>query len=168
MPFDVQSLAIRTTRTIRAERDAARAKLAKQRAETIVAHLCALTRLALEAGRVTTPLSYEALFRRVIRSQLCLQGWRWQAADETAQAVVDVVFAILQVKRPTWNEGQPEWTIESGTLIERTRCARCHKPLPDGHYKFCSSVCKVTYHSILSDLRRRDEINAGTAMAAKV
>ncbi|MET4104623.1 hypothetical protein ABIE58_004082, partial [Roseovarius sp. MBR-78] len=142
MPFDMSYPAPAMTRR---ERDAARRKLSKDRAETIVGHLCALTRVALEEGRVLTPLAYEGLFRRVIRSELCLQGWSWSAADDTARDVVAVVFAIMQVKRPNWYEGQPEWTIERGSLIERTRCANCGHPLPEDRPKFCSDGCRKVH-----------------------
>lgn len=141
----------------RRERDAARQRLSKDRAEHIVGHLCAITRHALAMGRIITPLSYEALFRRVIRSELCLQGWPWKVADETALDVVAVVLAILQVKRPSWSEGQPEWTIEAGTLIERTRCACCHGPLPESNTKFCGKLCRNRHGLRMMRMREADE-----------
>lgn len=141
----------------RRERDAARQRLSKDRAEHVVGHLCAITRHALAMGRIITPLSYEALFRRVIRSELCLQGWPWKAADETALGLVAVVFAILQVKRPSWSEGQPEWTIERGTLIARTRCAHCGNKLEGDQLKFCSAPCRNTYHLRQMYMRQGDE-----------
>jgi len=146
----------------RRQRDAGRERLAKDRAEHIVGNLCAITRVALEAGRILTPLAYEGTFRRVIRSELCLQGWSWQAADDTAMDVVAVVFSILQVKRPDWYEGQPEWTIERGTLIERTRCANCGNPLPEGHPKFCSKPCRNVHGLRLMRLREADETEMAT------
>jgi hypothetical protein len=154
MAFDMASLAPKLTRR---ERDATRHKLAKERANHIVGHLCALTRLALSEGRILTPLAYEALFRQVIRSELCLQGWKWHPADQIACDLVGVVLSILQAKRPSWNEGQPEWTIERGTLIERTRCANCGNPLPEGRPKFCCDGCKRVYNMRLLRLREASE-----------
>ena len=151
-----------TAKPSRRERDAARERLAKDRAEKIVGNLCAVTRLALEEGRILTPLAYEATFRTTIRSELCLQGWSWQAADDTAQDVVAVVFSILQVKRPDWYEGQPEWTIKRGTLVERTRCANCGYALPEGHAKFCSTPCRNVHGLRLKALREADEQQMAT------
>jgi hypothetical protein len=151
MPFDVSH------RLSRAERDAARGALAKARAERVVGHLCAITRLALSEGRIVTPLAYEALFRQVIRSELCLQGWRWTPADQVASDLVAVVLNILQVKRPSWNEGQREWTVEGGTLIERTRCAHCGNKLQEGQLKFCGKPCRNVYHLRQMYMRQGDE-----------
>lgn len=148
--------------TTRRERDAARQRLSKDRAENIIGNLCAMTRHAMQTGRILIPLAYEALFRRVIRSELCLQGWRWQSADETACDLITITLSMLQAKRPTWNEGQPEWTIERGTLIERTRCATCHKPLPEHHTKFCGKGCRNIHGLRLMKLREADEWQMAT------
>lgn len=156
MAFDMTSL-VTLPKMTRRERDAQRQKLAKDRAENIVGNLCALTRHALETGRILTPLAYEALFRRIIRSELCLQGWRWQAADDTARDLVAVVLSILQVKRPTWYEGQPEWTIREGMLIERTRCVKRHKPLPPETHKFCGHLCRRSHASRVQAMREGSE-----------
>jgi len=141
----------------RRERDAARRKLSRDRAENIVGNLCAITRHALQAGRIVTPLNCEALYRRTIRAELVLQGWPWADADRTALDVVGVVFAILQVKRPAWNEGQPEHVIERGTLIERTRCANCGKELQGEQLRFCSRLCNSNHHHRVSWVRDATE-----------
>jgi branched-chain amino acid transport system permease protein len=49
-------------------------------------------------------------------------------------------------RRPNWYEGQPEWTQDGALPIERERCVRCRKPLPEGHWRFCSKVCSNGYH----------------------
>ena len=157
VPFDMPH------KPTRRERDAARHRLAKERANAIIGHLCATTRLSLSEGRIITPLAHEAMFRRVIRSQLCLQGWRWHPADQAARDLVAVVLSILQVKRPSWNEGQRDWTVEGGALIERTRCARCGNPLPEGHHKFCGRLCSSAHHARLVRLH-----NAGEELAGKM
>lgn len=51
MPLDITGITIALSRR---QRDAARRKLAKDRAENIVGNLCALTRAALEDGRLLT------------------------------------------------------------------------------------------------------------------
>ena len=163
MAFDMASLQPKLTRR---ERDATRHKLAKGRAEQVVGHLCALTRLALSEGRIVTPLAYEALFRQVIRSQLCLQGWKWHPADQVARDLVGVVLNILQAKRPSWEEGQREFVTYGGRLIERTRCANCHKGLEGDQIKFCSSLCNSAYNRRLDRLREASEAQMAT-MAAR-
>ncbi|MCC5984533.1 MAG: DUF2116 family Zn-ribbon domain-containing protein [Rhodobacteraceae bacterium] len=144
-------------RLTRREQDALRGKLARMRSDELTGHLCRITREALADGRIITPLALEGLFRQVIRSSLCLQGWRWQDADRAAMAVVGVVLSILQAKRPSWNEGQREWTIERGTLIERTRCANCGKKLEGDQKKFCSVNCASAYNQRLNRLRAANE-----------
>jgi hypothetical protein len=123
---------------VRAKRKA----IADQKRAALVAFLVARTREAFSDGRITTLFGYEGLQRATIRSVLCLRGVSWAMADQMAAGVVADVLLTLAAKRPTWNEGQPEWTIEGGALIERTRCACCHKPLPEERPKFCSDGCK--------------------------
>jgi hypothetical protein len=154
VPFDMTGLAIALTRR---ERDAARRRLAKDRAEHIVGNLCAITRHAMDEGRVLSPLNCESLYRQTIRAELCLQGWPWADADRVAIDVVGVVLAILQAKRPTWNEGQPDHVIERGTLIARTRCANCGKELQGEQLRFCSNLCNSNHHHRVSWVRDATE-----------
>jgi hypothetical protein len=55
---------------------------------------------------------------------------------------------------------QKEWTISSGDLIERTRCVACHKPLPEGHFKFCGSICAGAHQMRLHRVRSAREETA--------
>jgi hypothetical protein len=137
-------------------------RLNQTRRSNLVDMLAKTTRAAFTEGRIPTLLSYEAVHRNTIRSVLCLRGWTWVAADTAAQDVVRAVLLRLVAQRPSWNEGQPEWTVEGGTLIERTRCARCHKPLPEDRPKFCSDLCKSGHHMNLSRLREASEAQAAT------
>jgi hypothetical protein len=98
-------------------------------------------RIAFEAGMTGSLWGLEGPLRASIRADLCLQGWKWRDADELARDVVAAAHSRVGAKRPSWNEGQLEWTIEAGTLIERTRCVHCHKRLPEGHFKFCGEIC---------------------------
>lgn len=143
----------------RRERDSLRGKVGQIRHETIVTGLARMIRTAHAEGQIATLFGLEGPLRASLRSTLCLQGWRFAEAEAAAVQLVDAALATVCATRPSWNEGQPEWTIEQGTLIERTRCARCHKPLPEGHYKFCGRLCSTTYNSWLADLRRADETN---------
>lgn len=141
------------------EGDRLRGRLGKDRSEAVVAGLRRIMRHEFVAGRTATLFGLEGPLRHALRETLCLQGWDWADADDAARQLVDAALASLWAMRPTWNEGQPEWAIEQGTLIARTRCARCHAPLPEGHHKFCSRLCSTAYNSWLSDMRRADESN---------
>lgn len=155
MPFDARR------KLTRAERDAARGRLAKMRGEEIARLLAGMTRAALASGRIVTPLNREAVHRHVLRRVLILQGWRWRLADEAAARVVEVSLEILQAKRPTWNQGQPEYVINPGLLIERTRCAECGKRLPPERPKFCSDGCANAFR-----LRQMRRMQADSEQAA--
>ncbi|QRZ15958.1 hypothetical protein JWJ88_13675 [Paracoccus methylovorus] len=141
----------------RREREARRGQLGKGRFEMLVKELVAVIRLAFEAGATATLFGLEGPLRAGIRADLCRQGWRWQDADDMAREMLNEAFRAVRATRPGWDEGQPEWIIHAGTLIERTRCVRCHVPLPEGHFKFCGDVCKSSYHSNLSLLKSAGE-----------
>lgn len=96
---------------------------------------------AILASAEPTPFALEATCRHALRSRLCLRGWRWDAADDMAAGIVRDALARIGAQRPTWRQGQPEWTTEGFAPIQRTRCVRCHTPLPEGHTKFCSQLC---------------------------
>lgn len=144
----------------RCARDARRARMGEKRYRALVLNLACVIRLAFQERAVGSLWGLEGPFRAAIRSDLCLQLWAWPHADAIAKEALDDAFRFLGAVRPTWYEGQPEWAIEAGTLIERTRCARCHKPLPEGHHKFCSRLCSSTHAAHLSRLRQADEDTA--------
>lgn len=144
----------------RAERDARRGRMGKGRFEALVGELVAVIRLAFEAGATGSLFGLEGALRHAIRSDLCLQGWRWRDAHAMACDLMDEAFRRVRAARPTWAEGQPEWTISSGDLIERTRCAACHKPLPEGHHKFCGTICAKAHQLRLHRLRHATEATA--------
>jgi hypothetical protein len=144
----------------RREREVARGRLGRQRFDNFAGELAAVIRLAFAAGATGSLFGLEGPLRHGIRSDLCLQGWRWRDADDMARDLLEEAFRRVRAVRPSWNEGQPEWNVEAGTLIERTRCARCHKPLPEGRPKFCSAICRHTFHSRLTKLREVDEDTA--------
>ncbi len=100
-----------------------------------------MIRLVFEAGATATLFGLEGPLRHGIRSDLCLQGGTWNEADEMAREMLVDAFRAARAIRPSWDEGQLEWTIHAGTLIERTHCVRCGKHLPEGHFKFCSHTC---------------------------
>jgi hypothetical protein len=144
----------------RRERDAARGRLQRARFDARAAELASVIRLAFAAGATGSLFGLEGPLRHGVRSDLCLQGWRWRDADEMARDLLEEAFRRVRAVRPTWQEGQPEWNLEAGTLIERTRCARCHKPLPEGRPKFCGEICKSAHHGRLTRIREADEATA--------
>jgi len=141
----------------RRERDTRRGRLGLGRYQTLVKSLVGVTRLAFEARATATLLGLEGPLRHAIRSDLCLQSWGWAEADAMAREVLGDAFRKVGATRPTWNEGQRDWTVEAGTLIERTCCVRCHGPLPDGRPKFCSDLCKRSHYNHLGSLRAATE-----------
>ncbi len=101
-----------------------------------------------------TPFAAEGPCRAGIRSSLCLQGWGWANADAVAAEIVAAALNIVGTKRPTWYEGQPEYTQPGALPIQRNNCIRCRKPLPEGHHKFCCRSCANAYHA---DLARKSD-----------
>ncbi|SIR22486.1 hypothetical protein SAMN05421641_13124 [Paracoccus thiocyanatus] len=146
----------------RRARDARRGRLGEGRYNILVRELARVIRMAFEAGDTGSLFGLEGPLRAGIRSDLCRQGWGWLTADLCARDLLDDAFRVVRAVRPTWNEGQPEWTIEAGTLIERTRCARrgCGKKLPEGHYKFCSRLCASSHQKSIEYLREASDQRA--------
>lgn len=112
-----------------------------------------------------TPFAFEAFLRHGIRAGLCLRGWRWHEADEAAADVVVAALRQIGAQRPTWKQGQPEWTQEGVALVERTRCIRCGWKLPPENRKFCGPVCFSAHHNALARRYRCEEIAAIEALA---
>lgn len=148
-------------RLARQERDARRGRLGPGRYAALVKEIAAVTRLSFEAGALGSLFGLEGPLRAEIRGDLCRQSWVWAEADLMACEMLADVFMALHVTRPHWNEGQPEWVIEAGTLIERTRCVRCHAPLPEGHHKYCSHLCSTAHWMWLN---RRKEASGDLAV----
>lgn len=152
----------------RKERDARRGRLGEGRYNGLVKELARVIRLAFEAGATGSLWGLEGPLRAGIRSDLCLQGWTWETADLVTRDVLADAFRLAGARmRPTWNEGQPEWVIHEGLLIERTRCANCHKPLPEGHHKFCSDLCAASSRNRIYWLKQADEDRAVTVVTQK-
>lgn len=104
-----------------------------------------------------SPFAFEAVIRAWLRSHLCLRGWQWADADFAAEGVTEAALAKVGARRPTWKEGQMEFTCEGLSPVERTRCVRCHAPLPEGHRKFCSLLCAQAYLAHIYRISRTKE-----------
>lgn len=146
----------------RREREARRGKIGAQRYDMLVANLASAIRLAFEAGATATLWGLEGPLRAGIRSDLCRQGWGWLNADLAARDMLAEAFRRVRAVRPSWDEGQPEWVVHAGTLIERTRCARrgCGRDLPEGHHKFCSRLCQLAHNSSIARMKEASADNA--------
>lgn len=98
-----------------------------------------------------SPFEYEASCRNGLRAGLCLRGWRWADADHAAAEIVDAALRRIGAVRPTWQQGQPEWTQDGFSPVDRTFCAfsECDRRIPQerletrGGYdvKYCSREC---------------------------
>lgn len=138
-------------------REAERGRFAKQRADALEERLANVMRAAFASGEIAYIGGLEAPLRHGIRASLCLGGWDWLDADRAAQATVEGALRRVRAVRPSWYEGQPEHTIQAGTLIERTRCIRCHNPLPEGHHKYCGRLCANAHFKQMENLRNGSE-----------
>jgi hypothetical protein len=95
----------------------------------------------LKAGE-PSHFAFEGVCRTGIRRGLVLKGWSWNQADAMAAELVNKALNIIGAKRPTWLEGQLDWTLNSNAIaIKREACIVCKKPLPKGRTKFCSDRC---------------------------
>ena len=144
----------------RRAREARKGRLGRQRFSDLASELARVIRLAFEAGDTGSLFGLEGPLRAGIRHDLCLAGWRWADADFMARELLDEAHRRARAARPTWYEGQPEWTIQGGVLIERTRCVKCGSQLPDGHKKYCSRLCAAAHHKQLTALREGSEETA--------
>ena len=141
-------------------RDARRGRLGAGRYGSLVKEMAAVIRLAFEAGATATLFGLEGPLRHGIRADLCLQGWSWDEADLMAREMLGDAFRAVSAHRPTWEQGQPEWIIHAGTLFERTRCIRCHVPLPEGHHKFCGNTCAASHSRRLARRKEAEDARA--------
>lgn len=118
-------------------------RMEKQRRETMTA---AVMRI-LDCGR-SSKFEYEASCRHGLRSGFCLDGHAWAAADKLAGEIVAEALRRIGAVRPTWQQGQPEWTQFGFAPVKRYFCERCAKPIPEDRgsnnglaVRFCSDRC---------------------------
>ena len=137
------------------ERDAG--QLGQSRFKTLKADMVVVIDLAFNARITATLFGLEGPLRAALRGDLCREGWCWQDADEAAETVLASALEEVGAVRPPWNEGQSEWAISSGDLLERTRCVNCHGPLPEERTKYCSDQCRKTHNLRLMRLREAQE-----------
>lgn len=92
-----------------------------------------------------TWFEFEGACRHHVRSELCLEGWRWHHADALAAEVLEAALGRLGAQRPSWQEGQPLYAQQGYVLFKRTRCVRCGWQIPtdDPRATFCSTACQA-------------------------
>lgn len=89
----------------------------------------------------------EGACRHGLRAGFCLDGWGWADADAAAADIVATALRFIGAQRPSWKEGQPEWTQDGFAPVEYTRCQHCHGKIPpdrgsrNGPAKYCSDLC---------------------------
>ena len=94
----------------------------------------------------------EASIRSGVRSALCIAGHGWHPSDSEAAALLATAFTKMGVHRPSWFEGQREYTIP------RQNCARCGCDLDEesigNRDRFCSEICRSSAKRFSWDLAR--------------
>ena len=119
-------------------------------------HLVNLIAAILKAGD-PTPFAFEATCRNGLRTRFCLAGWDWAKADSVATDIVLRALMQIGAQRPTWDEGQPEYSQQgAGALIERTRCIRCHSRLEGIQRKFCSDLCGAAHYKHVASISKAE------------
>lgn len=95
-----------------------------------------------------TVFAFEAACRHGLRIRLIFEGWRWADADSTAAEIVATALRRVGAQRPTWYQGQPEYTQEGYAPSARTLCARCGGPMltvearNGWQQRYCSILCR--------------------------
>lgn len=102
-----------------------------------------------------TVFAFESACRHGLRTQFCNTGWPWDIADETAARIVSAALAQIGARRPTWEQGQPEWAQYGVVLFERTRCVTCGNKLPEENKKYCSPHCGLVHRWEIADDDKR-------------
>lgn len=86
-----------------------------------------------------SPFEFEGEAIAGMRSGLCVAGYGWQRSDAAARDVIAEALRMLDAKRPSWEQGQPDY------VEPRDVCLWCKGPLETGTsgtgYKYCSAEC---------------------------
>lgn len=125
----------------------------RRRWQGMAGEVAGVIRLSFAAGEISSWLGLEGTMRAALRADLCLRGWQWRDANQAACDIVAHAHSLLGAERPSWYEGQPEYILAPGVLIERTRCRRCRKKLPEERPTFCSDICRRGHHTMLARIR---------------
>lgn len=96
----------------------------------------------LKAGR-SSQFEYEGACRQGVRVSLVFEGWRWKDADATASALVSVALHMIGAERPSWDEGQLNFT--NTHQVDHHFCARCGRVIGQDRKRFSTAkYCSIT------------------------
>jgi hypothetical protein len=99
-----------------------------------------------------SPFEHEGNTRAGFRAALVLDGHGWQAADDEAAALIAESFHLLGAVRPTWFEGQMQYS--AGTDY----CWSCRGPLEEedraAGRRFCCDDCARLARTHRTDIAR--------------
>lgn len=108
----------------------------------------------LRRGR-KSPFEYEGALRAGLRSDLCLKGYGWLRADLEAASLIEEALRLIGAKRPTWLEGQWQYTLDHDT------CSHCLGPIsPEDQargFRYCSTVCARSAYERLAEYGARHQ-----------
>jgi hypothetical protein len=110
----------------------------------------------LRNGEPTKFARSAALVHRM-RQQLCLRGWPWIIAHETATDIVQRALDRLGVKPPPWIDGQPEVTELRAELCINQPCWNCGDRLPMFKKRYCCRDCREAVQRFLQALHKNDK-----------
>jgi hypothetical protein len=122
-------------------------------------HVVSLAMDVMKDWRLS-PFENEGAARAGLRSGLCEKGFDWTRSDSEAATIVAEALHFMGAKRPTWEQGQREYT-ESGD-----NCRRCGGAIPDDmlfgrkRSRYCSDVCAraAIQQSDFENIRRHDDV----------
>jgi hypothetical protein len=134
----------------KARRRAARGPIITDR---LVAAMSAFMVRQHRADKAPSLFFWEGRLVAALRARLCLAGYNWPAADLAARDAVAAALTRARARRPSWDEGQPEWTGNTPRFFHR--CALCFGPIPHGREKFCSPFCANTASTRAAQARKR-------------
>lgn len=106
---------------------------------------------------------FEGTCRHGLREALCLRGYRWQVSDIEAEGIVLEALSRIGAKRPSWSEGQTQYTDA------RENCIRCGADIRPDDYgpktKFCSTECASSFHQRL--VLQDEKVSTGIGRIAR-
>lgn len=93
----------------------------------------------LETG-TPTKFRYESACRHGLRASFCMDGLKWDAADERARQIVTLALHRIGASlRPTWSIGQPQ----RDATREYFYCRHCQAFMPEGNSSpWCGEQCR--------------------------
>jgi hypothetical protein len=130
------------------------------------AQLISAVAAILDAGRPTY-FRREGMLRHNLRSGRCLEGWTWRKADDYAAHILVLAFLELRAIRPSWDEGQPEYTRTRGSgrvFCANADCQRVIDRDVDQVARYCSEECRLRAKSKRGyDMHRAVRVNYARA-----